>query len=131
MPVDDPAPSYRAIEQVAEPRHVEGRSTKPFNPPAKQDLRLFSAVLQGQHAIQGFRNRDVHERLYPGSIGRPRDRRLSGRVGRELKRLHLRGLIAKVSRARRWKVTDLGYKLLPAALRLYHDGLPPAIASAA
>ena len=67
--VDNPAPAYRAMEQLAEPRHVEGRSTKPFNPVAKADVRLFSAVMQGQHVIQGFRNRDIRERLHPGTTG--------------------------------------------------------------
>jgi len=129
--VDDPAPTYRAIGQLAEPRHIEGRSTKPFNPAAKADLQLFSAVLQGQHAIQGFRNRDIRERLFPGSRGPVRNRSVSARVGRQLKRLHLRGLIAKIPRSRRWRVTDLGHRLLPAALRLYDEGLPTAVARAA
>jgi len=86
------------------------------------DLRLFAAVMQGQHAIQGFRNRDVRERLYPGSMGRPDQRRFAARVGRQITRLHQHGLIAKVPRSRRWRLTDLGHKLLSAAIRLYHHG---------
>jgi hypothetical protein len=129
--VDDPAPALRAMEQLVEPRRVEGRSTKPFNPVAKADVQLFAAVMKGQHAIQGFRNRDVREALYPGSIDRPTARRRGAWVGRQLKRLHLRGLIRKIPRSRRWRVTEVGYKLMTAAIRLHDDGLPMAIARAA
>ncbi len=129
--VDNPTPAYRALEQLAEPRHVQGRSTKPFNPVAKADLRLFAAVLQGQHAIQGLQNRDVRERLHPSAIAPPDQRRCAARVGRQLKRLHLRGLIAKIPRSRRWRVTDVGYSLMSAAIRLHHDGFPEALTKAA
>ena len=130
--VDDPAPALRAIEQLAKPRHVEGRSTKPVNPAAKADLRLLSAVLQGQHAIQGFRNRDPRERLYSvDNKPRAQRQRDGARVGRQIKRLHLRGLVAKIPRSRRWRVTDAGYKLMAAAIRRHEHGFPDAVARAA
>ena len=129
--VDDSAPALRAIEQLVEPRHIGGRSTKPFNPVAKADLQLFSAVMKGEHAIQGFRNRDVRETLYPGSTGRPTAGPCAARVGRQLKRLHLRGLIRKISRSRRWRVTDVGFKLMSAAIRLHEQAFPEALAQAA
>ena len=94
-------------------------------------MQLFCAVMQGQHVIQGFHNRDVRERLYPGATGRANARRCGARVGRQLKRLHLRGLIRKIPRSRRWRVPDVGLKLLSAAIRLHHEGFPDAIAQAA
>ncbi len=89
-------------------------------------MRLFEAVLGGEHLLNGFRNGDIRRRLY----GEARDsgvrRRHSAAVGRQLKRLHMRGLIAKVPRTRRWRVTDKGQRLLGVVVRLYHDGLPAA-----
>jgi hypothetical protein len=38
--------------------------------------------------------------------------------------LHVRGLIAKVPRSRRWRVTARGQRVLGAVVRLYHHGLP-------
>jgi hypothetical protein len=127
--IDDPAPVLRAIERLAEPRHVRGRSTKAFNPAAKADLHLFSAVLQGHHCIQGFRNRDVRQRLYAAEKSRAQQRRDSARVGRQLKRLHQRALIAKIPRSRRWRLTDLGYKVLSAAIRFREEAFPAALAA--
>ena len=81
--------------------------------------------------IQGFRNCDVRERLCPGN-NKPATqlKRDGARVGRQIKRLHLRGLIAKIPRSRRWRVTDVGYKLMAAAIRLHEQGFPDAVARA-
>jgi hypothetical protein len=48
-----------------------------------------------------------------------------------LKRLHVRGLIAKVPRTRRWHVGRKGHQVLGAVVRLYHYGIPAAVAQAA
>ena len=45
-----------------------------------------------------------------------------------LKRLHVRGLIAKVPRSRRWHVSEKGHRVLGAVVQLYHHGIPAAIA---
>ena len=52
-------------------------------------------------------------------------------VGRLLKRLHVGGLIRKVPRSRRWHVTPRGHGVLQGVLRLYHSGIPAALATAA
>jgi hypothetical protein len=65
--------------------------------------------------------------LLYGEVNDPQQRRRhSAAVGRLLKRLHVRGLLAKVPRSRRWRVTDAGQRLLGTVVRLYHDGLPLA-----
>lgn len=128
--VDDPTGGLHAMVEMVEPRHVQGRSIKPFNPVAKADLKLFRAVMQGQHIIQGFRNRDVRQHLYPGSTGQPRARLDAARVGRQIKRLHMRGMVRKISRSRRWQLTDLGRRLMATAIGL-HQGFPDALARAA
>lgn len=45
----------------------------------------------------------------------------SARLSRALKRLHIHGLIAKIPPSRRWRVTDAGNLLMPAAVRLRED----------
>jgi predicted transcriptional regulator len=74
----------------------------------------------------------VREHLCPGdNKSRAQLKRDSARVGRQIKRLHLRGLVAKIPRSRRWRVTDVGYKLMAAAIRLHEQGFPDALARAA
>ena len=53
------------------------------------------------------------------------DRRRSGQVSRLVKRLHLRGLVAKIPRSRRWRVTHLGQAVLSAAIQLREDQKRP------
>ena len=68
-------------------------------------MRLFRAVLDGDHLLRGFRNADIREALYGTTEDPGERRRQSHAVGRMLKRLHVRGLIAKVPRSRRWHVS--------------------------
>ena len=51
-------------------------------------------------------------------------RRASAAVGRLPKRLHVRQLVAKVPRTRRWRVTERGRNLLGSAVQLYRSSWP-------
>jgi len=129
--VDDPAPAYRQVEELTEPVLVSGRCHAGFNPASGADVRLFGAVLDGNHLVRGFRNADIRERLHGSSEDAGERRRQSHAVGRMLKRLHVRGLIVKVPRSRRWQVSKKGHKVLGAIVQLYHYGIPAAVARAA
>jgi hypothetical protein len=124
--VADPAPAYHRVERLAQPKRAGGRSYAAFNPARRSDVRLFAAVLGGEHLLNGFRNADIRRSLYGEARESGLRRRHSAAVGRLLKRLHVRGLIAKVPRTRRWRVTEGGQHLLGVIVRLYHDGLPAA-----
>jgi hypothetical protein len=122
--VDDPAPAYPGLRQLIEPKLVEGRSYAGFNPARRDDVRLFRAVLDGDHIARGFRNGDIREPLL-GRLLKPTDqRRASAAVGRLLKRLHVRHLVAKIPRSRRWRVTDHGRQLLGRVVQLYYPIWP-------
>src|SRR3954449_5357398 len=122
--VDDPAPAYPELRRLTEPKVVEGRSYAGFNPARRDDVRLFVAVLDGDHIARGFRNGDIRGPLF----GQPKpsvlQRRASAAVGRLLKRLHVRQLVAKIPRTRRWWVTERGRQLLGMAVQLYKVSWP-------
>jgi hypothetical protein len=118
--VDDPTPAYQDLRHLTEPAVVAGRSYAGFNPARRDDVRLFKAVLAGDHIARGFRNADIREPLF-GKVQKPtQQRRASAAVGRLLKRLHVRHLVAKVPRTRRWRVTERGRHLLGKAVLLYY-----------
>jgi hypothetical protein len=99
--VDDPAAAYRALDRLTQPaRDTHGRASRAFNPATVPDLALFAAVLRGEHMLHGFRNRHVRLQLFGATA--TTDRRRSAQVSRLVKRLHLRGLVAKMPRSRRW-----------------------------
>jgi hypothetical protein len=125
--VDDPAPAYQELRQLTEPKVVAGRSLAGFNPARADDVRLFAAVLDGDHVARGFRNRDVRAALF-GHDDKDKARP-SAAVGRLLKRLHARHLLAKIPRTRRWRVTDRGRHLLGLAVQLYRQTWPELVAA--
>ena len=125
--VNDPAPSYCKVERLAERQVVAQRSYAGFNPARRDDVRLFAAVLDGNNLLRGFRNADIRGRIFPAVQDPIRGRRQTHPVGRLLKRLHVRGLVAKVPRTRRWRVTAIGQSVLGACVRLHYHGLATAI----
>ena len=114
--VRDPTPAFQQLDQLAKPVRVRGRALRGFNPIDLEDLNVFRAVLRGEHAILGFRNRDIRRQLYTARSAP--ERTLGARVSRILKRLHVRNLIAKIPHSHRWRVTRLGHDLLAAALHV-------------
>jgi hypothetical protein len=127
--VDDPAPAYEELKQLTEPKVVAQRSYAGFNPARRDDVRLFAALLDGDHIARGFRNRDIRTVLF--GTDTPQPRRDSAAVGRLLKRMHVRQLVAKVPRTRRWRVTARGRNLLGTAVQLYRRSWPELAANRA
>jgi len=125
--VDDPAPAYQELRQLTEPKVLAGRSYAGFNPARRDDVRLFAAVLDGDHIARGFRNKNVRTTLY-GVEAKPSSRQ-SAAVGRLVKRLHVRQLVAKIPRTRRWRVTESGRRLLSLAVQLYRQRWPELLAA--
>ena len=96
-----------------------------FNPLSPADLALFRAAMAGEHAIRGFRNTDITHRLYRRP---PADRdeahRRCERVSRLIVKLRGHGLVAKIPRARRYRVTRYGHRVMTAAIALHDDQFP-------
>jgi hypothetical protein len=122
--VDDPAPADPELRPLTEPEVVDGRSDAGFNPARRDDVRLFRAVLDGAHIARGFRNGDIRDPLFGKLLKPAQRRRASAAVGRLLKRLHVRHLVAKIPRTRRWRVTERGRQLLGKAVLLYYPTWP-------
>jgi hypothetical protein len=84
--VNDPAPAYSQVEQLVRTHHVGERTYAGFNPARTQDIRLFQAVLRGDHLVHGFRNRDIRSLLHGEASSAKQRRSQSVAVGRLLKR---------------------------------------------
>jgi hypothetical protein len=98
-----------------------------FNPLGEEDQRIFKALLSGDNTINGFRNRDIRERLaatpFLRTCGKDMHKQ-SAIVSRLFKRLHIYGLIAKIPRSRCWRLTRKGWSLLSASIALKEDAFP-------
>jgi len=125
--VEDPAPAHQQIHALAQPIRHHHRPYRGFNPADQQDVRLFAAVMRGEHLLQGFANRGIREQLFSPTTNLLERRRRGARVSRLLKRLHLHGLIGKVQRSRRWRVTRKGHALMTTVLVLHHERYPATL----
>lgn len=87
------------LDHLCRPRVNNGKRYARFNLITAEDCALFSAVLAGEHALQGFRNKDVQARLYTVPAETEKEQRQqSMRVSRQLAKLRGYGLIKKSRR---------------------------------
>jgi hypothetical protein len=121
-----------ALDALCRPRTNHGRHVARFNPLEHDALALFRAVLAGEHAIVGFRNNDITNRLYRRP---PADRdeahRRCERVSRLIVKLRGHGLVARVPRARLYRVTPHGQRVLAAAISIHDHRYPDNYLAAA
>ena len=118
---NDPAPAQQLLRLCTQRFQHNQRSYRGFNPAAEEDIALFKALLQGQHHLHGFRNANLRAALYPSAPSdTPTQRRLAARIYRLLKRLHVRGLLARIPRSRRWRVSLNGHAFMGMAIK-HHD----------
>jgi len=126
-----PVPQPRQIrEQLHELTHTvehNGRGYGGFNPAAAETIALFLEVMKGEYILGRFRNGLVAEALYGHSDDPLQRRRDAARAARRIRKLHLRGYVARIPRTRAWVVTPKGYAVLGACVRAYHDDIPQLI----
>ena len=118
-------------DQRTDQRRADGQSVQS---PVAQQRVLFEVLLAGEHALHGFTNRDVRQKLgltaYPLA---PNEDRRPGQVTRLFRRLHAHGLIAKIPRSRRWRVSLAGRRTMSTAIKLgrspirHYSPLPPEL----
>ena len=81
------------------------------------DTALLQAISKGEFATSGFRNRDLRTLLFSTkpNASKTEIRRLSARVSRLLRILRAHGVIKKIPKSHRYRLTSAG-NLLTAAL---------------
>ena len=121
--VNDPTASYRSVSQLTESKLHQGQRYAGFNPARSEDVKFFQTVLSGDHELRGFHNSNVRNQIYRPTGDADARRRQANAVTRQLKRLHVRGLIAKIPRTRRWRLTKRGRSVLGSIVWLHYHGL--------
>jgi hypothetical protein len=116
-----------AFRQVNEPVVVEGQraSALRFAEPLVQ--ALFSALMVFRLLPRGFSNRELRDHWAP-LIGKPSQSITPGQMTYHLRRLRLHGLIERVPKSHRYRVTDQGWRTILFCTRCYNRLLRPALA---
>jgi hypothetical protein len=131
--VDDQTPLHRVLDAVAKPVTHDGRRFRPLRIGDPDDLALLQAVSRGEFTPAGFRNRDLRPILYPSApAGKSPDaRRISARVSRKLRLLREHGIIQKISKTHRYRLTPRGQVLTAALSALRNATLASLVGTAA
>ena len=123
--VDDDSEARRLLDRATRPAKLHGRPKRALQPLSPADQQLFLAALRGEQRLQGFRNQDLARRLYTHDTkDKAERRRRCGRVTRLIQLLRAHGLVAKIPRSRRYRVTAQGELLMSAAIKVKELDLP-------
>ena len=116
--VGEPTPSHQLLDQVSTRLERQGRKFRALRPISPEDSRVFSNLLRGEFLIQGIRNHDLRQRLYPQTNYDPDQRRKdSARVTRYLGLLRSHNLIYRVPKTNYYRVTKKGHEVMSTAIK--------------
>lgn len=120
--VDDSTPLSHLLDTVSRPTTHHGQRVRALRIGDAADLALLRAVARGEFATAGFRNRDLRRLLSPATdTASPANaRRLAAKISRQLRLLRAHGLVQKIPKTHRYKLTPRGH-LLTAALFAVRD----------
>jgi hypothetical protein len=123
--VDRPQASAKILDRVHKPTRLGPRRRRGLNLLRLEEQKLFRAVLRGEHHVNGFRNRDLQAVLFPARVKDVAEqRRRTAHVSRLLHLLRAHGLIAKIPRAHRYRVTTKGQAVMSAAIYARYKVFP-------
>jgi hypothetical protein len=114
--IEDPSAGLRQMRRISNTVRHKGRGWRGFNLLDERDNEVFVALLRGEWAISGFRNKDLRRHL-PHLTG--------WRVSYLLRRLRMHGIIKKVARRHKYYLTKTGQRVLAAAVKVRYDEVLP------
>lgn len=114
------------LDELCRSRTVNGKRFARLQLVTAGEARVFRAVMDGRHLLNGFRNQDLAHLLepLPPEATVEQERRRCGRISRLIAKLRAHGLIAKVPGSRLYRVTQRGYRTMAAVLRFREVEFP-------
>lgn len=95
----------------------QGRRVRGLRPWSAEDRELLGFIARPEYLLAGFSNGDLARELFPAQAGTPDGRRAaSGKTGYRIRLLRAHGLIRKLPRTRRYRITEKGRQAATALL---------------
>src|SRR5262249_48197977 len=114
------------FQKVNHPIQVESQRTSVLRFADPQVQALWSALLLFQLLPNGFSNRQLREDLTP-LLGQKPAELTQGRMTYHLRRLRLHGMIERIPKSHRYRLTDLGLRTAWFFTRTYSRILRPGL----
>jgi hypothetical protein len=104
--------------EVSQPATRKGKKCRAINLWKEDDQNLLRFIAKGQYAINGLRNRDLRQEIFPDvdPTDKAACRRASARTTRRLALLRAHGLIRKVPKTHRYVTTKKGHRIASAII---------------
>ena len=117
--LDTNRPLAELVGPICRSKSWRGRPVRALRPWSSEDRTLLQTISRGELAVNGFRNRDIRDHLFPGSPPSPAERRrASGRVTHRLRLLRAHGIIKKVPQPHRYVLTRAGRQIAVAITQM-------------
>jgi hypothetical protein len=121
--------SEASVERLTQPTLTDdGQSASGFRFGDPRVMALFAALTLFLHLPNGFRNRDLRKHV-SDLLGLPPSEYHAGRMTYDLRRLRLKGIIAREPRTTRYFLTPYGYRVALFMTRLHARLFRPGLAS--
>jgi hypothetical protein len=118
--VAETTPLGKLLEPLCQPVLAKNaRRARALNPVAGPDGELLRCLAQGDYLINGFRNRDLRAKLYKTTTDAKEQRRQAGAITRKLALLKAHGLIVKVQKTHRYRLSAAGTRITTALAAAY------------
>ena len=117
--VDTPDVGIKQLQKITSSQTENLHRYKGFNPFHEDDAKLFRVIAHGEFCIQGLTSRALRP-LLPDKT--------TGQISRLLKRLRIDGLLKRIGSTYKYYLTELGRRLIIAALKLREQFFIPQLA---
>jgi hypothetical protein len=116
--------NVKELEKLCAKIKKDNRTYSGFNPLSQETELLFNAVFSAGNHINGFTNASIRKAIFPNTI---KDVKTRNKVTRILAKLRAFGLISKVPRSFRYRITTKGIRLIAASLSAKNSIIPTAM----
>jgi hypothetical protein len=116
-----------AFQHLQRPRQIEGQRAPALRFGDANAQAVLNAVLMFVFVARGFTNKDLRQQ-FAVLLGKRADEISAGRMSYELRRLRLHGLIERLPRTHRYRLTDEGLRTALFYTRVYARILRPGMA---
>jgi hypothetical protein len=106
----------QTVGDICKRQHRKGKTYRALNPFNQQDFESLQFLSRGEIHLNGFRNSNLRETLYPGIKDGEQRKRISAKMSRYIRLLRAHGLVRKVPKTHRYQLTLKGARVVNAVL---------------
>jgi hypothetical protein len=118
--VAETTPLGKLLEPLCQPvLDKNGRRARALNPCAGPDGELLRCLANGEFLLNGFRNRDLRTKLYQATKDPDERRQQAATITRKLALLKAHGLIVKVQKSHRYRLSAAGHRITTVLLTAF------------